>query len=78
MGIPLDEVPPNNIRRKAMHRQLTLVINGGPMGAEVREPLPHCCVSAVREMAPSKSFMGSRAEQSPSRVAGVLEKESDW
>jgi hypothetical protein len=63
MGIPPDQVPPNIIRRKAMCRQLTRVINGGPMGAGVRKPLPDCCVLAAREMAPSEIFMGFRAEQ---------------
>jgi hypothetical protein len=39
------------------------MINGGPMGAGVRKPLPDCCVGHIREMLPSESFMGCRSEQ---------------
>jgi hypothetical protein len=57
-----EDVPPNNVRRKKLYRQLTLMLNGGPMGAGVRRPLPSCCVSAIRDMLPSDSFMGFKAE----------------
>ena len=57
-----DQQPPNNIRRKKLYRQITLMINGGPLGAGVRRPLPNCCVKAIREMMPSETFMGFRAE----------------
>jgi hypothetical protein len=39
------------------------MIDGGPMGAGVRKPLPDCCVGHIREMLPSESFMGCRSEQ---------------
>jgi hypothetical protein len=54
-----EDVPPNNIRRKLMYRQMTLLINGGPMG-RVRKELPQCVVTAIREMVPSESYMGFR------------------
>jgi hypothetical protein len=57
-----EDLPANNIRRKMMYRQLTLMLNGGPLGAGVRRPLPSCCVSAIRDMLPSDSFMGYHAE----------------
>ena len=57
-----DDLPPNNIRRKKLYRQLTLMINGGPMGAGVREPLPTCCVAAIRTMLASETYMGFHAE----------------
>jgi hypothetical protein len=58
-----EDVPTNNIRRKKLYRQLTLMLNGGPLGAGVRKPLPDCCVSAVREMMPSSgACMGFRTE----------------
>ena len=57
-----EDVPSNNVIRKKLYRQLTLMINGGPLGAGVRRELPKCCVSAVREMHPSDTFMGFKAE----------------
>lgn len=57
-----EDVPANNIRRKSLYRQLTLILNGGPMGAGVRRELPACCVTGVREMHPSESFMGYMQE----------------
>jgi hypothetical protein len=57
-----EDRPANNLRRKKLYRQLTLMINGGPMGAGVRKPLPDCCVGHIREMLPSESFMGYRSE----------------
>jgi hypothetical protein len=53
-----EDVPANNLRRKSLYRQLTLLINGGPLGTGVRKELPKCCVDAVREMLPSDTFMG--------------------
>ncbi len=57
-----EDLPPNNIGRKKLYRQLTLMINGGPMGAGVREPLPTCCVAAIRTMLASETYMGFHAE----------------
>ena len=59
-----DDTPtvPNNVRRKLLYRQLTLMINGGPLGAGVRRPLPDCCVNAIRAMLPSDTFMGFKTE----------------
>ena len=56
------DAPTNNIRRKKLYRQLTLMLNGGPLGAGVRRELPSCCVSAIREMLPSETFMGFKTE----------------
>jgi hypothetical protein len=53
-----EDVPANNLRRKSLYRQLTLLINGGRLGTGVRKELPKCCVDAVREMLPSDTFMG--------------------
>jgi hypothetical protein len=57
-----DNPPSNHLQRKKMHRQLTLMLNGGPLGAGVRKELPRCCVSAARDMHPSDTFMGFREE----------------
>ena len=59
-----DDTPtvPNNVRRKLLYRQLTLMINGGPLGAGVRRPLPDCCVNAIRAMLPLDTFMGFKTE----------------
>jgi hypothetical protein len=57
-----EDVPTNNIRRKKLYRQLTLMLNGGPLGAGVRKELPACCVTGIREMFPSDTFMGFKAE----------------
>jgi hypothetical protein len=56
------DVPTNNIRRKKLYRQLTLILNGGPMGVGIRRPLPTCCVRKIREMFPSEEFIGFRWE----------------
>jgi hypothetical protein len=61
-SLALEDAPDNNIRRKKLHRQCTLMINGGPLGAGVRRPLPSCCTSAIREMLPSETFMVFLAE----------------
>jgi hypothetical protein len=61
-SLALEDVPDNNIRRKKLHRQCTLMINGGPLGAGVRRPLPSCYISAIREILPSETFMGFLAE----------------
>jgi hypothetical protein len=61
--IAAEEIPSNNIRRKRLYRQLTLILNGGPMGAGVRRELPACCVAGIRAMHPSESFMGCMPEQ---------------
>lgn len=61
-GLAPEDVPPNNLRRKALYRQMTLLINGGPLGAKVRKQLPDCVVTGIREMLPSDSFMGFHAE----------------
>jgi hypothetical protein len=61
-SLALEDVPDNNIRRKKLYRQCTLMINGGPLGAGLRRPLPSCCISAIREMLPSETFMVFLAE----------------
>jgi hypothetical protein len=58
----VEPLPDNNIRRKKLYRQLTLMLNGGPLGAGVRKPLPSCCVSAIRDMLPSDTFMGFKSD----------------
>jgi hypothetical protein len=58
-----EDHPANNLRRKKLCRQLTSMIDSGPMGAGVKKPLPDCCVGHIREMLPSESFMGHRLEQ---------------
>jgi hypothetical protein len=61
-NVATEDIPSNNLRRKKLYRQLTLMINGGPLGAGVRKPLPDCCVEAIREKFPSDIFMGFKAE----------------
>jgi hypothetical protein len=60
--LPGEDMPENNLRRKKLYRQLTLMINEGPLGAKIRRPLPSCCVTAIREMLPSDTYMGFREE----------------
>jgi hypothetical protein len=60
--LALEDIPDNNLRRKKLYRQLTLMINEGPLGAKVRRPLPSCCVTAIRDMLPSDTYMGFREE----------------
>jgi hypothetical protein len=48
----VEPIPSNNIRRKKLYRQLTLMLNGGPHAGGSWKPLPTCCVSAIRDMLP--------------------------
>lgn len=57
-----EDVPSNNIRRKRLYREMTLIMNGGPLGAGVRRELPDCCVEGIRQMHPSETFMGYMPE----------------
>jgi hypothetical protein len=61
-GLAVGDIPSNNVRRKKLYRQLTLVLNDGPLGAGVRRPFLDCCVAAIRYMLPSKTYMGFKAE----------------
>jgi hypothetical protein len=61
-SLALENAPENNLRRKKLCRQRTFMINGGPLGARFQRPLPSCCISAIREMLPSDTFMGFLAE----------------
>jgi hypothetical protein len=54
----VEPIPSNNIRRKKLYRQLTLMLNGGPLGAGVRKPL----LSRQSEISPSDTFMGYKSE----------------
>jgi hypothetical protein len=64
LGLAPECLPLNNVRQKALHQQLTLMINRGPLGAGVCGALLDCCVLAIREMLPSEgeSFMGLLAQ----------------
>ena len=57
-----EDLPTNNIKRKQLYRQLTLMLNGGPFGADVRRELPACCAAGIRQMLPLETFMGFEAE----------------
>ncbi len=61
-GLLGEDVPTNNLKRKKLYRQLTLMLNGGPMGAGVRKPLPDCCVAKIREWFSSETYMGYHQE----------------
>ena len=54
----VDDVPPHNIRRKLLYRQMFLIMNGGGSGAVVRVELPMCVTDGVQVMFPSPTFMG--------------------
>ena len=56
--LPVGDLPPNNIRRKKVYRQMFLHINQGPAGVGVRIELPKCVENGTREMFPSPTFMG--------------------
>ena len=57
-----EDLPPNNIRRKKVYRQMFLHINEGPTGRGVRHVLPKCVEDGARLMFPSPTFMGFRAK----------------
>jgi hypothetical protein len=58
----VEPIPSNNIRRKKLYRQLTLMLNGGPLGAGSQEAVADLCVSAIRDILPSDTFMGYKSE----------------
>jgi hypothetical protein len=60
--LPGEDMPENNLRHKKLYRQLTLMFNEGPLGAKICLPLPSCCVTVIREMLPSNTYMGFREE----------------
>ena len=60
--LPEQDMPPNNIRRKKVYRQMFLYINEGPSGKGVRIQLPKCVEIGARKMFPSPSFMGFKEE----------------
>jgi hypothetical protein len=59
--LPQEDLPPNNIRRKKMYRQMTLHIQEGHVQKGVRHALPECVEMGVRELFPSPTFMGFRS-----------------
>ena len=56
--LPDDSKPPNNARRKKLYREMTLLLNKGPLGVGVRKKLPRCVENGARALFPSPSFMG--------------------
>jgi hypothetical protein len=59
---PVEDLPPNNIRRKKVYQQMFFFINDGPAGKGVRHVLPKCVEDGARLMFPSPTFMGFRAK----------------
>jgi hypothetical protein len=56
--LPQEDMPPNNIRRKKLYRQMTLHIQAGQVQKGVRHELPECVARGTRELFPSPTFMG--------------------
>jgi hypothetical protein len=56
--LPEEDIPPNNIRRKKLYRQMTLHIQAGQVQKGVRHELPECVERGTRELFPSPTFMG--------------------
>ena len=51
-------------RRKRLYRQMTLIINDGPLGKGVRRDLPECVKNGIRELLPDadSTYMGFKEE----------------
>ena len=48
-----NDVPYNDVRRKIMYRELTLILNCCPFGVPgIPKPLPTCCIAAICEKFP--------------------------
>ena len=58
-NLPEEDLPPNNIRRKKVYRQMTLHIQEGQVQKGVRHVLPKCVEKGTRILFPSPTFMGS-------------------
>jgi hypothetical protein len=56
--LPQEDLPPNNIRRKKVYRQMTLFIQEGQVQKGVRHVLPACVEEGTRLLFPSPTFMG--------------------
>ena len=56
--LPQEDLPPNNIRRKKVYRQMTLHIQEGQVQKGVRPVLPACVEEGTRQLFPSPTFMG--------------------
>jgi len=61
-NLPDVDKPPNNTRRKKVYRQMTYIMNNGPMGKGVRKKLPKCVENGARALFPSPSFMGFKTK----------------
>jgi hypothetical protein len=59
---PVEDQPPNSIRRKEVYRQMFFYINNGPAGKGVRHVLPTGVEVGARLMFPSPTLMGFRAK----------------
>jgi hypothetical protein len=59
--LPEVDLPPNNIRRKKLYRQMTLIIQEGQVQKGVRHVLPPCVENGTRLMFPSPTFMGFKS-----------------
>ena len=55
-----NEETPNNVMRRFLYGSIVRLINGGPMGAGHRVPLPDCVVEGIRNMLPEadENYMG--------------------
>jgi hypothetical protein len=62
-GLGKDETPANNIRRKKLYLQLTLLLNDGPLGISVfeRSYRAVALIPSVKFFLP-KNFMGFKSE----------------
>ena len=54
----------NSSRRKNLYRQMTLILNGGPLGKGVRIDLPECVKRGIRDLFPNADgkYMGFLAK----------------
>jgi hypothetical protein len=61
-NLPVEDVPTANIRRKKLYLQMTITINGGPMGKGVRIQHPKCEMDGIRTISPDPdgNYMGHK------------------
>ena len=54
------DLPPSNLRRKPIYRQMALIIAGGPTGKGICMVHPKCVVQGIRSMFPAEDgkYMG--------------------
>jgi hypothetical protein len=59
-NLPEGDVPAANIRQKKLYCQMTIMMNGGPIGKGIRIQHPKCVIAGIHMSSPDRdgNYMG--------------------